>query len=307
MKWPEIISQYMDTPEGKTLSANILKAKETATISPELPLLFRSYSEKLCPFDSTKIVIVGTEPNADPAIADGLCLSSRKSDYFLPETRIWYNWLKHACFPLMTIEQFKTEVASSDMNHLAKQGIVFTNEYLSTYSGRPGSHRNLGWHEFTQHMLWQVSMFKQNQNQPVMFVFMGNESGLEKNIINDKGLHLVVNIADPRHEQKYGELDTTTKHLFIVMSNFIAEYYPEQAKSYRCTFEDAFDWNKVESIWRTFVGVNVIPMPAIPDGISNKMRDAIISMSDKFDFYGTAGELYTPNANFKVGINYLIN
>lgn len=307
MKWTDIISQYMETEAGQQLSANIRSAKDTATISPDLPLLFRSYSEKLCPFEQAKIIIVGTEPNADPAIADGLCLSSKKPDYYLPETKQWYNWMRASCFPLMTKEQFREEVASPSVHHLAKQGIVFTNEHLSTYSGRPGSHRELGWRKFTAYMLAQISFYKEELNQPIMFVFLNPEADLEKYVVNHKNLHLIVEIANPEIERLYSDLDSNTRNVFIVMSNFIAEYYPEQARTFDCTFEQAFDWTKVEGLWKDFIFQNNIPMPAMPEGISQKMKDAIMMMNSKFDIYGTAGRLETPRATFKVGINYLKN
>jgi uracil-DNA glycosylase len=304
--WNDLLGQYMSTEKGKELAVNFRKAKETAQISPIAEQTFRSYSEAICPFEQLKIVILHDEPNADPAIADGMCLSSKKQGYILPETKTWYNWMKRFAFPLLPMELFKNDYITESMFHMSRQGILMTNIRLSTYSGRPQSHLNIGWENFTHWMLMQIAIKKMEQGKPILFILLGKEAGTYKGrIVNENtDPHTCMEIDDPRLWEKNAEVSNATKQMFIVMSNFISTHYPEQAKDYDCSLVDAFDFQKVDRLWMDHVVQNRIPMPAFPEGISAQLRQSLTNLSVKFDCPGTAGFVATPMIKFKVGLNY---
>lgn len=305
MTWNDIIQGYLATPEGKLLKEQFTRAKAVATISPIPELVFRSYAETICPFENLKIIIVGTEPNADPALADGLCLSCKKPDFMLPETREMYNWMKRSIFPLMPVETFKNTVACHSMVDLSRQGILMTNEILSTYSGRPNSHTEIGWQHFTRYMISRAMEIKAEENKPIMLIGLGLNRKLRPENMWEG--HMYVNISDPKNGLKFDDLDNTTKQVFVVMSTFVAENYPEQAKSYHLSLDALIDWSKMDNTWLEFVVTNNIPMPAIPEGISKRVREAILKFADKFELNGVMQTVNAPSLTFKVGINYLLN
>jgi uracil DNA glycosylase len=304
MIWNTLIGKYFATTEGITLMTEFKKAATQAKISPEPDFVLRCFSEKLCPFEDVKIIFVGHEPCIDPAIADGIAFSSRRTDYILPETRTMYNWMKASCFPLMPIEAFKNEIASPSLLHLSKQGVLLLNRRLSTFSGRPNSHMYLNWEHFTDWMIRNIIYIKAQQGKPILLL---DTTGHIKNLENTHKDSIFMHVNDPILRQKPTEVSPETLKMFIVMSNFVATYYPECSIEKTCTLEEAFDFTKVEDIFLRFVTGNAIPMPAIPKGISQKVKDAIISAASSFEFYGTAGELVTPKISFKIGINYLIH
>jgi uracil-DNA glycosylase len=304
MIWNDLISEYFKTPDGQVLAANFRKAKETATISPNPELVFRAYSENICRFEDLKIIILGDEPCADPAIADGLCLSSKKPDYLLPETRTWYNWMRKHCFPAVPLEIFKDQFLSSSMVHIARQGVLFANKRLTTYSGRPGSHHDLGWERFTQWIIERIIEEKTLGNKPLMIVSLDVD---KISTPYDHKKSIYINIDNPKLGAKPLEISKTTSQIFIAMSNFICQYYPESAKTYQCDISEAFNFDLIETLWGRFVQENNIPMPAFTESVSQVMREAVMKFSNKFGVEGAMGELSVPSLVFKVGLNYKIN
>ena len=305
MIWNDLISEYFTTEDGKILAKNFRKAKETATISPNPELVFRAYSEAICRFEDLKIIILGDEPCADPAIADGLCLSSKKQGYLLPETRTWYNWMRKHCFPAVPLEIFKEQFLSGSMTHMAKQGILFANKRLTTYSGRPGSHYDLGWDKFTSWMIQKIIYEKTLGNKPIMIIRLGGTTVIKT--MYDHKDSIYVNINDPKLEGKPLDISRNTQQIFIVMSNFICQFYPESARTYQCDISEAFNFDLIDNLWARFVQENHIPMPAFTEDVSQKMREAVLSFSSKLGIEGAIGELSTPSIIFKIGLQYKIN
>lgn len=305
MIWNNLISEYFATPDGKQLVANVQQATKVATISPNPTLIFQAYSEFTCKFEDLKIIILGDEPCADPAIADGLCLSSKKTDYILPETRTWYNWMRKFCFPAIPIETFKEEFVSSNMYHLSKQGILFANRNLTVFSGRPGSHNDLGWDKFTKWILTKIIEIKTLEDKPLFIVGLGDVALPNTEYDHKKSIY--ISIENPKLGAKPNDIDKNTQQIFIAMSNFICKHYPKSAKIYQCDISEAFNFELIENLWSKYVQDNHIPMPAFTENVSDIMREAIMKFSNRLGIEGAMGELSTPSITFNVGLNFKIN
>jgi uracil-DNA glycosylase len=297
------LENYFKADKGKLLATNYKKTINTATISPIPSLTFKAYSEAVCPFEDVKIVLIYDEPNADPNIASGLAFGSKKPDHILPETKTLFNWMKKGCFPYMTAETFKIEYVNENLFNWAKQGILLLNVNLCVYSGRPGSCRNMGWQDFTSFMINNLSSIKAMENKPLLFISLGDYSeGYLADVIG--GCHLKIHCENPSLAVKDKPLSDRAKSLFIGMSNFVSENYPEHAKTFPCSLEPAFNFNIVDSIWLDFVIKNRIPIPAMPEGIGKELKKAVMDLSVKFDCPGTAGLVVTPMINYKMGIDF---
>jgi uracil-DNA glycosylase len=301
--WNTLLNNYFQTDKGKVLGANYKKAINTATISPIPSLTFKAYSETVCPFESVKVVLLYDEPNADPNIASGLAFGSRKEGHILPETKTLFNWMKKGCFPYIDAETFKAEYVNETLFNWAKQGILLLNVNLCVYSGRPGSCRNMGWQDFTSFIINNLSSIKAMENKPLLFVSLGDYTeGYLAGVIGD--CHLKIHCQNPLLVKKDEYLTDRAKSLFIGMSNFVSENYPEQARDYPCSLEKAFNFDIVDQIWLDHVIKSRIPIPAMPEGIGKAMKEAVMNLANKFDCPGTAGIMLTPTINYKIGIDF---
>jgi hypothetical protein len=190
------------------------------------------------------------------------------------------------------------------MLHLSKQGILFAPIHLTTYSGRPNSHVDLGWEYFTTTMITQIAKWFEKQGKSILFCFVGREA-LKYALCVPQITHMKVSIDDPLETIDINNVSNMTKQWFIGMSNFVSEYYPQSAVQYQLSLIDAFNFELIDKMWLEYVVRNYIPMPALPEGISKKLKDSILDLSLRFDCPGTAGFVATPEIVYNVGINYL--
>lgn len=301
--WNELLNRYMGTERGKQLTINYRAAIATATISPVPTQSFRAYSESICPFENAKVVLLYDEPNADPAIADGLAFSSKKENHILHETKVLFNWMKKGCFPYIDAETFKSEYVNNGLYNWARQGVLLINAKLCVYSGRPGSCDDMGWDEFTAWMIRQLSGVKNKEGKPILFISLGSKTNrFLADVVGD--IHLKIQCENPAFAIKGEPISDTAKNLFIGMSNFVVENYPEESKMYSCSLEPAFNFEKVDELWLDYVVDNRIPMPAMPEGMGAEVRRSVINLANKLDCPGTAGIVLTPMINYKIGINF---
>jgi len=120
-------------------------------IYPKNADLFNSIS--LTPFDAVKVVIVGQDPYHGPNQAHGLSFS------VLPGIKP----------PPSLVNIFK-EIAS-DINlpipkhgcleKWARQGVLLLNAVLSVEAGKPESHKNIGWEQFTDRVIGELNARKE--------------------------------------------------------------------------------------------------------------------------------------------------
>ncbi len=117
--------------------------------------VFRAFD--LCPFDETRVVILGSEPQASDE-ANGLAFSGRTK--ITPSLNTLYNELKrtHGVKP-----------TSPDLSSWAKQGVLLVNPVLSAVPGRPNVHRGIGW----ETIVYDALATLRDEGPQVVWVAMG--------------------------------------------------------------------------------------------------------------------------------------
>ena len=73
----------------------------------------------------------------------------------------------------------------------AKQGVLLLNSILSVEEGKPGSHANKGWEQFTDRLIEVL-----NNRNDLIFILWGNYAATKGNKI-DRKKHLVLKAAHP--------------------------------------------------------------------------------------------------------------
>jgi len=132
-----------------------------------------------CSFENTKIVIIGQDPYHGPNQANGLCFSVNDG---IPHPPSLKNIFKELEADLNIPYPQKGNLES-----WAKQGILLLNATLTVRAGQAGSHQNIGWEKFTDHVIAHISKEKTN----VIFLLWGGYAKNKKKIIDQKKHHIL--------------------------------------------------------------------------------------------------------------------
>lgn len=181
--WRQALSKEFESPYFDQLSLSLKKAKaEGKTIYPPGPLIFNAY-DTVAP-DAVKVVILGQDPYHNPGEAMGLSFSVPKGVKVPPSLKNIY-------------KELATDLGCAVPNHgdlssWASQGVFLLNAFLTVEKNNAGSHRNTGWHYFTDATIQYLS----DHFEHIVFMLWGNFARNKKVLINN-AKHLILEAAHP--------------------------------------------------------------------------------------------------------------
>ena len=180
--WERILKKHFEKESFHSLADFVKKEYLNAKVRPEPKNLFRAFA--LCPFDKTKVVILGQDPYHGENQADGLCFSVP------PETKIPPS-LKNI-FKELSSDLKCPERTNPDLQDWASQGVLLLNSVLTVRLGSPTSHANYGWEDFTDFVIKSLSEKKEN----LVFILWGAYAKSKTSLI-DSEKHLILTSAHP--------------------------------------------------------------------------------------------------------------
>lgn len=127
---------------------------------PPGPEVFSAFD--LCPFEKTRVVILGQDPYIRPGQAHGLAFSVREGVEFPPSLR---NIFKEIADDLGTPPPL-----SGDLSRWAEQGVLLLNATLTVREGESASHQGQGWEQFTDAVIRKLN----EGDRPVAFLLWGS-------------------------------------------------------------------------------------------------------------------------------------
>jgi len=154
----------------------------TTTIFPPGKLIFNAFN--LCPFDKTKVVIIGQDPYHGPGQAHGLCFSVNDGVPFPPSLQ--------NIFKEIQSDLGITIPASGNLTRWANQGVLLLNATLTVRAHQAGSHQRRGWEEFTDAAIRALA----EQREHLVFILWGAYAQ-KKGAFIDRSKHLVLASAHP--------------------------------------------------------------------------------------------------------------
>src|SRR5574344_692886 len=122
------------------------------TCYPPGNMIFNAFN--LCPFDQTKVVILGQDPYHGYGQAHGLCFSVNDGIQFPPSLINIFKEIQddvHVPMP-----------SSGNLERWAKQGVLLLNAILTVRAGDAASHQSKGWEEFTDRVIKELSDKNEN-------------------------------------------------------------------------------------------------------------------------------------------------
>ncbi len=188
--WKLVFTDEFSKSYFKNLSDFVKKEYKTGTVYPKPKNIFRAFD--LCPFQNTKVVIIGQDPYHGPNQANGLCfavggevVTDKGVEVSLPPSL--QNIFKEIESDLGIAPE-----KNGDLSRWAKQGVLLLNATLTVRANTPGSHQKKGWEEFTDSVIEKLSSEKEN----LVFILWGNYAKKKGEKI-DRQKHLVLEAQHP--------------------------------------------------------------------------------------------------------------
>ena len=180
--WKAVLKAEFTKPYFKDLSNFVKEEYKNNIIYPKSIDVFKSFD--LCPFDKTKVVIIGQDPYHGPNQANGLCFAVSDGVNLPPSLK---NIFKEIENDLSVIPE-----KNGDLSRWARQGVLLLNATLTVRSSTPGSHQKKGWEEFTDAVIEKLS----NEKNGLVFILWGNYAKKKGEKI-DRVKHLVLEAQHP--------------------------------------------------------------------------------------------------------------
>ena len=181
--WRERLSDEFAKPYMAELKSFLCSEKANGKrIFPKGCDWFRALD--LTPPDKVRVVILGQDPYHGLGQAHGLCFSVPSGTDPPPSLKNIYKELESDVGIRPASHGF--------LEHWAKQGVLLLNSVLTVEMGRPASHRDRGWEQFTDAIIREVNA----SETPVVFMLWGSYAQ-KKAAFVDTLKHLVLKAPHP--------------------------------------------------------------------------------------------------------------
>lgn len=179
--WKEVLSPMKKSDYFKNLWAKVCHEYETTSCYPPAKQIFRAL--ELTAFDEVKVVILGQDPYHGFGQANGLSFSVSDQVPAPPSLRNMFKELAN---------DLGIQRTRNGLEDWAKQGVLLLNASLTVRANEANSHQHLGWSEFTDFIIKEISERKQG----VAFVLWGAFAQKKANLI-DGSKHFILKSAHP--------------------------------------------------------------------------------------------------------------
>ena len=203
--WEEIFNNYPKIDELNNMIKEIDEQRLTKTIYPPKEQVFRVFD---LPLKDIKVVILGQDPYHNPDQACGLSFSVNDG---VPLPKSLINIYKELHDDL-GIEPAKT----GNLESWFKQGVFLLNAVLTVEKNSPASHSKMGWENFTDYIIENIS----EKNENVVFVLWGAYAR-SKNKLIDPSKHKIIESAHPSPLSAYRGFFGSK--VFSQINNYLAE------------------------------------------------------------------------------------
>lgn len=172
---PALVHSVMSTDFINLLQTLLKEAQDNKRFTPMVKDLFRAFEE--CPYDTTKVVIVGQDPYPQIGIADGIAFSCSNTGKIEKSLEYIFKSIKETYNPEYTEDP--------DLKRWANQGVLLINSAFTVTLNKPGAHQLL-WKPFTTTLLDYLVWNKQD----LIYVFLGKKAAEYAEIVPENNLKI---------------------------------------------------------------------------------------------------------------------
>lgn len=192
--WKSILAPVLESKKMQEIKTFLKDERSKKNIYPAGKDVFRAFD--LCPYDQTKVVIIGQNPYHQPGVADGLAFSTQQPKRPQSLEVIFkeiYRDLNIQYFQDITFEEF---FPSSNLEKWTRMGFLLLNSSLTVEEGKAESHLDIGWQEVTKAAIMGLNA-KEHQ---VIFLLWGKEAKVFEQYVDPKSKNIVFTAAHPAAE-----------------------------------------------------------------------------------------------------------
>ena len=181
--WKNVLADVFESINFEQIRQFLYAAKQSGKlIYPPGNLIFNAFDST--PFDEVKVVLLGQDPYHGPGQAMGLSFSVPAQ---MPVPASLRNVYKELADDLdLSIP------THGDLSSWARQGVLMLNAILTVEAGKAGSHKDIGWQQFTDSVIRKLSADKEG----LVFLLWGNFARGKKSLIDEKK-HFVLESPHP--------------------------------------------------------------------------------------------------------------
>ena len=176
--WKAALQYEFQQPYFAEIKAVLKQAKvEGKAVYPPSKLIFHAFNST--PFDQVKVVILGQDPYHNPGQAMGLSFSVPKEVRTPPSLKNIYKEMHNDIG--FTIPNH------GDLSPWTQQGVLLLNAMLTVEHKKAGSHKKIGWQEFTNAVIKKLS----DEREGLIFMLWGNFAKGKKEFIDTTKHHVL--------------------------------------------------------------------------------------------------------------------
>ncbi len=179
--WDEILNEEIHKEYFLKILYQLRELYKVKTIYPEKKDIFNAFK---LPYKDVKVVILGQDPYHGEGEAHGYAFSTHAKK--LPPS------LKNIYKELYDDLGIEKDYSNGDLTNWQKQGVMLLNTGLTVEKDKPNSHKNIGWHTFTDTVIQKLN----EKENPVVFILWGNNAREKKKFITNSR-HLIIESAHP--------------------------------------------------------------------------------------------------------------
>ncbi len=202
--WATKLRLFLNSEDmDKLLEKLLTESKEGRNFTPTLKDIFNAFVK--CPFDSTKVIIIGQDPYPGIGVADGLAFSCSKTGKAQPSLKYLFGAVER---------QTKVFQEDVDLTRWANQGVLLLNTALTCQIDKVGSHYEI-WSEF-MFMVIDALNFSDNS---FAFILMGKQAHNFENYINPR--NLIIKTSHPASAAYAKANEWDANNCFIKANEFL--------------------------------------------------------------------------------------
>lgn len=179
--WDNVLNDEIHKEYFLKILYELRELYKVKIIYPQQKDIFNAFH---LPYKDVKVVILGQDPYHGEGEAHGYAFSTHAKK--LPPS------LKNIYKELYADLGIEKDYTSGDLTNWQKQGVMLLNTGLTVEKDKPNSHKNIGWHEFTDVVIQKLN----EKDEPVVFILWGNNAREKKKYITNPK-HLVIESAHP--------------------------------------------------------------------------------------------------------------
>ncbi|WP_419211663.1 uracil-DNA glycosylase [Maribacter sp. X9] len=175
--WKQQLQTEFEKPYFDSLVNFVKQEYATYTCYPKGADIFAAFDH--CPFEATKVVIIGQDPYHGPGQANGLCFSVQEG-------------VPHPPSLINIFKEIQTDLGvpypkSGNLERWAEQGVLLLNATLTVRAHEPGSHQKKGWEQFTDAVIKKIA----EERNDIVFLLWGGFAKKKASLIDSKKHHIL--------------------------------------------------------------------------------------------------------------------